>query len=81
MGVRELKNRYGRSLRTNQAFNRAIRAEVPGGSALLDALGLVGGRADYDKIEACLLRARAEMSSVIAEKYELQSTHGDQENE
>ncbi len=71
MGVRDLKNRYGRSLRTEQAFNRAIRAEIPGGAAVLDALGLVGSRKSWAEIQERLLHARAEMADVIAARYDL----------
>lgn len=74
MGVRDLKNRYGRSLRTEQAFNRAIRAEIPGGAAVLDALGLVGSRKSWEEIQERLLCARAEMADVIAARYDLQKT-------
>ena len=82
MGVRDLKNRYGRSLRTEQAFNRAIRAEIPGGAAVLDALGLVGSRKSWEEIQERLLCARAEMADVIAARYDLQKTmKEDEENE
>lgn len=82
MGVRDLKNRYGRSLRTEQAFNRAIRAEIPGGAAVLDALGLVGSRKSWEEIQERLLCARAEMADVIAARYDLQKvTKESEENE
>ncbi len=76
MAIRDLKERYGASLRTNQAFNRAIRAEIPGGSGVLDALGLVGGRASYEEIAECLTRAREEMARVVAARYDLVSSRG-----
>ena len=82
MGVRDLKNRYGWSLRTEQAFNRAIRAEIPGGAAVLDALGLVGSRKSWEEIQERLLCARAEMADVIAARYDLQkATKESEENE
>ncbi len=73
MGIRDLKARYGTSLRTSQAFNRAIRAEIPGGAAVLDALGLVGSRKSWEEIKERLLHARAETVDVIAARYNLQS--------
>lgn len=37
MGIRELREAYGKNLKARQAINKAIRAELPGGSQCLDA--------------------------------------------
>ena len=73
MGIRELKERYGASLRTSQAFNRAIRAEIVGGKDLMDALGYANNRQDLGELGECLRRVRAEMANEIARRYDLQS--------
>ncbi len=76
MGVRELKARYGVNSNTAQAFNRAIRSEIPGGAGLLDALDLIGRLPKRDEnVQALqyLRNARAEMANVIAERYGLRS--------
>ncbi len=79
MGIRELKARYGAKSNTAQAFHRAIRAEIPGGSAVLDALDKIGrarwryGREFSGEIFELLCKARAEMANEIATCYELKS--------
>ena len=76
MGLRELKERYGASLRTSQAFNRAIRAEIVGGKDLMDALKYANNRQDLGELGECLRRVRAEMANEIARRYQLQSATG-----
>lgn len=73
MGLRELKERYGVSLRTSQAFNRAIRAEIVGGKDLMDALKYANNRQDLGELGECLRRIRAEMANEVARRYGLQS--------
>lgn len=73
MGIRELKERYGASLRTSQAFNRAIRAEIVGGKDLMDALKYANNRQDLGELGECLRRVRAEMANEIARRYDLLS--------
>ena len=79
MGIRELKDRYG-NVKTWQAFNRAIRAESPGGKYVLDALGAAGrnrhNSAVDEEIFINLSKARDAMTAVIAERYELASAMG-----
>lgn len=41
MSKNELREKYGKSKKTRELYNTAIRAEVPGGSDLLDLLELV----------------------------------------
>ena len=64
MGIRELKDRYG-NVKTWQAFNRAIRAEIPGGKYVLDALGagFVGSRS-RERVGANLSAERASTSFI-----------------
>lgn len=73
MGLRELKERYGVSLRTSQAFSRAIRAEIVGGKDLMDALKYANNRRDLGELGECLRRIRAEMANEVARRYGLQS--------
>ncbi len=73
MGLRELKERYGVSLRTSQAFNRAIRTEIVGGKDLMDALKYANNRQDLGELGECLRRIRAEMANEVARRYGLQS--------
>ena len=79
MGIRELKDKYG-NVKTWQAFNRAIRAEIPGGNYVLDALGAAGrnrhNSAVDEEIFVNLSKARDAMTAVIAERYELASAMG-----
>ena len=76
MGIRELKEAYGNA-KTWQAFNRAIRAEIPGGKYVLDALGVAGrnrqNSAVDEEIFNKLSQARDEMTAVIAKRYDLLS--------
>lgn len=80
MSLRELKDKYGNgNAKTAQAFNRAIRAEIPGGSAVLDALDKIGrarwryGREFSGEVFELLCKAREEMANEIATRYELES--------
>ncbi|MBQ9128875.1 MAG: hypothetical protein IJY15_14090 [Thermoguttaceae bacterium] len=73
MGLRELKERYGVSLRTSQAFNRAIRTEIVGGKDLMEALKYANNRQDLGELGECLRRIRAEMANEVARRYGLQS--------
>ena len=73
MGIRELKERYGVSLRASQAINRAIRAEIVGGNDLMDALKFANNRKDLGELGECLRRIRAEMANEVARRYSLQS--------
>lgn len=41
MSKDDLRAKYGRSLKTKALYNRAIRAECPGGGELLELLELV----------------------------------------
>ncbi len=83
MGVRELKAKYGAKTNTTQAFNRAIRAEIPGGADVLDALDLIGRapkRAETDEIIERLRRAKAAMAAVVAARYDLASSRTNEAN-
>lgn len=85
MAVKELRETYGNA-KTWQAMNRAIRAEIPGGAELLDAICLaaplsgrsqLGGRL-FEKLQ----EARAMMCDHIAQTYGLKSAlDKDEKNE
>lgn len=62
MGIREIKDRYGAS-EGRTALNRAIRAEIPGGAELLDAIHVLCEYADGG--ERSLLRAGAVMRNAL----------------
>ena len=76
MAVKELREAYGNA-KTWQAMNRAIRAEVPGGDELLDAIGLAAPLRDRSpqcaKLFEKLRQAREAMNAFIAQKYEFKS--------
>ena len=40
MPIKELREKYGKT-KSAQAINAGIRAEIPGGADLLDALGII----------------------------------------
>lgn len=84
MGVKELRETYGNA-KSWQAMNRAIRAEIPGGAELLDAICLaaplsgrsqLGGRL-FEKLQ----EAREAMNAHIAKKYNLKSAAEGVKNE
>lgn len=77
MGTRELREKYGKST-AEQAINAAIRAELPGGSELLDALEIAhkaAGRKDdpaaatVGRILTALRGAKAAMEAEIRRRY------------
>ncbi|MBP3558275.1 MAG: hypothetical protein J6K20_11335 [Thermoguttaceae bacterium] len=84
MAVKELREAYGNA-KTWQAMNRAIRAEVPGGDELLDAIGLAAPLRDRSpqcaKLFEKLQQAREAMNAFIAQKYELKSATEGAKNE
>jgi hypothetical protein len=49
MPKRELAAKYGTSKNLHQLINAAIRAELPGGHAALDALSQIRQLADHDR--------------------------------
>jgi len=85
MTLEDLKDRYGRSSNHRQLFNRAIRAECPGGAEVLDALELLDnvrrrtllavGKHECAEIAALavdrLHSARNAMVASIQDKYRL----------
>lgn len=83
MGIRELRDKYGKNLKRRQAVNAAIRGEMVGGDDLLDAMPLVDrltarlrerDLAGIDEAQAALdhLRTlRDLMASIIAQRYAL----------
>ncbi len=76
MAVKELREIYGNT-KAWQALNRAIRAEIPGGGDVLDALTLAGALRSTpkgDELFSRLLAARNEMQAAIARKYGFKST-------
>lgn len=83
MGIREIRDRYGRNLKGRQAVNAAIRAELVGGDDCLDAMASLHrlatrlrqrglDRADEAQaaLDACRRVADA-MSDEIARRYDL----------
>lgn len=84
MAVKELRETYGNA-KTWQAMNRAVRAEVPGGDELLDAIGLAAPLRDRSpqcaKLFEKLQEAREAMNAFIAQKYNLKTATEGAQNE
>lgn len=85
MGIRELREKYGRTLKGFVAINVAIREELPGGRELIDALGAL--RAYLQKCPddraarlayANLQKSRAPLADEIARRYDLASSRDEQ---
>lgn len=76
MGLRELSQKYGKT-ESARSVNAAIRAEIPGGSLVLDLLTKTHPLRNKDPRWAeqyeILRKIRDEMFNVIAERYGLQS--------
>jgi len=75
MSKRDLAAKYGTSKNVTQLVNAAIRAELPGGAAALDALHQLRTRADHSRgHDDCLAAARAivdAMADEIRKRYGL----------
>ncbi len=78
MSIHDLKQKYGKSKKSRQLYNTAIRVECPGGSELLDLLELVnhmrqrahGETAQILKVvEDRLQQSRLGMFEYIRKKY------------
>lgn len=85
MGIREIREKYGRNLKARQAVNAAIRAELVGGDDCLDAIaslhrlatrlrqrGLDGADDAEAALDSCREVAEA-MSNEIARRYGLKT--------
>jgi len=70
MSIKELRTKYGRSKKSRQLYNAAIRAECPGGGELLDLLELVSSmRGRVSSVdEAAKLRAIEDRLQLIRER-------------
>lgn len=78
MSLQDLKAAYsdGRNRKGRQLINAAIRAELPGGTEVLDALALIQPSAATSKEYAWLnavQKAVDAMADAIARKYDLKS--------
>lgn len=78
MGIRELRAVYGPNAKARSAINAAIRQELPGGSAVLDALNcadlaVTNQLVTPQRLLDLLLAAKAELADEIARRYELRS--------
>ena len=89
MTLDDLKERYGKSAKRRQLYNRAIRAELPGGSACLDSIELLDNvrvrKLDEDDREAAeiaglgvtaLHSIRDEMVVEIKRRYGMEDRDG-----
>jgi hypothetical protein len=88
MGIRELRAKYGRNLKGFVAVNAAIRAELPGGAELIDALQslyfflrLFPDDMHARRARADLQKVRERFAEEIARKYDLASAREDNEEE
>lgn len=89
MTVKDLRAKYNNA-KAAQAISRAVRAEIPGGSLLLDTLEIVSGRIQYrdrpseQQVARMVIDdiavARDMMRAEIAKRYELKDA-GDVEYE
>lgn len=86
MGIRELRARYGANLKSSVAFNAAIKAELPGGAELIEAIRLLRAFIEIypdDRFArralADLYKARAPLGDEIARRYDVASAREDNE--
>jgi len=75
MPIKELVEKYGG--KPNVALRRAVRAEIPGGSDLFDALQIASRNRyesdDWRRLHNALIRTREEFFKDVARKYGLKS--------
>lgn len=66
MPLKDLKEKYGRQGKARQAINRAIRAELPGGHAALDAVEKWHGAChNRGWVEGVHLRAYVDLLEIV----------------
>ena len=76
MPIKELKEKYGKSLKSPSVINRAVRAEVPGGSHVLDLLQQLfpmREREEFQPVYRKLEMTLGAMRDFVAQKYELKT--------
>lgn len=89
MGIKQLREKYGKNLKGRKALNAAVRAELIGGDDVLDALNIVNAAAramkdrDFDgwqeleQAAQLLIEVADKMRAEIGRRYDLKNTGGD----
>lgn len=81
MGIRELRERYGKSLKGRQAVNAAIRAELIAGNEVLDLLAILDAdrslATEGKRALTLAIAAREALAREIADRYGLGRTEED----